>query len=101
VDDFFPFCQHKDEWAFSRSVEKEIWVLLLEKAWAKIHGSYQRIEAGTTGEALPALTGAPTEFQFHEEVTDENLLWKKLFNADQKKYVIATAVASSFSNLST
>lgn len=41
VDDYFPFCERKNDWAFSRSsTEKEIWVLLLEKAWAKIHGSY-------------------------------------------------------------
>ena len=41
VDDFFPYCPYKDEWAFSRSnSEKEIWVMLLEKGWAKIHGSY-------------------------------------------------------------
>ena len=41
VDDYFPFCERKNDWAFSRSSqEKELWVLLLEKAWAKIHGSY-------------------------------------------------------------
>jgi calpain-15 len=67
VDDYFPFCNHKDQWAFSRANSNELWVLLLEKAWAKIFGSYQRIESGTSGEALPALTGAPAEFLFHEE----------------------------------
>jgi calpain-15 len=41
VDDYFPYCAYKDEWAFSRSgSDKEIWVLLLEKAWAKLYGSY-------------------------------------------------------------
>lgn len=41
IDDYFPWCAHKNNWAFSRSSnEKEIWVLLLEKAWAKIFGSY-------------------------------------------------------------
>lgn len=41
VDDYFPWCTHKSNWAFSRSnYDKEIWVLLLEKAWAKIYGSY-------------------------------------------------------------
>lgn len=66
VDDYFPYCPHKDQWAMSRcNEEKEIWVLILEKAWAKIYGSYQRIEAGTTGEALPVLTGAPVDFFFH------------------------------------
>ena len=67
MDDLFPYCQHKNDWAFARSVDREIWVLLLEKAWAKIYGSYQRIQAGTAGEALPALTGAPAEFIFHKE----------------------------------
>ena len=66
VDDYFPFNEKKNDWAFSRSSsEKEIWVLLLEKAWAKVNGSYQRIEGGTTGEALPALTGAPSDFFYH------------------------------------
>jgi len=41
VDDYFPYCPHKSDWAFSRSdSQKEIWVMLLEKAWAKIFGSY-------------------------------------------------------------
>lgn len=41
VDDYFPYCTHKQSWAFSRSNnDSEIWVLLLEKAWAKIFGSY-------------------------------------------------------------
>ena len=95
VDDYFPFCEKKNDWAFSRSSsEKEIWVLLLEKAWSKIHGSYQRIEAGTTGEALPALTGAPSDFQQHSELKNKDDLWKKIKEADSKNYIIATAVSS-------
>jgi hypothetical protein len=68
VDDRFPFDEKKNTWAFSRcGKEPEIWVLLLEKAWAKLFGSYQRIEAGTAGEALQNLTGCPTEFYIHVE----------------------------------
>lgn len=40
VDDRFPYDSHKEEWAFSKSYQNEIWVQLLEKAWAKIFGSY-------------------------------------------------------------
>ena len=32
--------------AFSQAHGPELWVIVLEKAWAKIHGSYERIEAG-------------------------------------------------------
>ena len=95
VDDYFPYCQHKADWAFSRSsADKEIWVLLLEKAWAKIFGSYQRIEAGTTGEALPCLTGSPSDMVFHAETKDKEMLWRKIKDADAKNYIIATAVSS-------
>ena len=44
VDDYFPCFQ--GEPAFSRSCNDELWVLIMEKAWAKVHGSYESIEAG-------------------------------------------------------
>lgn len=45
--------------AFSSSVDGGLWVILLEKAWAKIYKSYKKIEAGFTIEVLHDLTGAP------------------------------------------
>jgi calpain-15 len=44
VDDQFP-CLYKRP-IFSSANGKELWVLVLEKVWAKIHGSYKRIEYG-------------------------------------------------------
>ena len=50
VDDYFPFEEtpEADRWAFSRvnRREHEIWPLILEKAQAKIYGSYERFEGG-------------------------------------------------------
>ena len=45
VDDYFPYDNERGRWAFSQPSESsnhinEIWVLILEKAWAKIYGSY-------------------------------------------------------------
>jgi calpain-15 len=42
VDDYFPYDNHKEDWAMARPSEDshEIWVLILEKAWAKVFGSY-------------------------------------------------------------
>ena len=44
MDEYFPFLHGKP--AFSKSVGNELWVMLLEKAWAKMYTSYKRIEAG-------------------------------------------------------
>lgn len=38
MDDYIP-CDDKQP-AFSQANGNELWVILLEKAWAKMHGSY-------------------------------------------------------------
>lgn len=45
----------------------ELWVLLLEKAYAKINGCYANVEAGLTGNAIRDLTGAPYDFKNGQE----------------------------------
>ena len=57
VDDQFP-CRY-DRPIFSKNNGNELWVLVLEKAWAKLHGSYRRIESGWAYYAFRDLTGAP------------------------------------------
>lgn len=44
MDDYIPYMY--DLPAFSRANKDELWVMLLEKAWAKIYSSFKRIEAG-------------------------------------------------------
>lgn len=87
VDDYFP-CKPDGELAFSGpKVEKgvtEIWVLLLEKAWAKRFGSYYAIDNGETEHALRDLTGAPC---INIEV-GEDCLWEKLFEANTRNFII-------------
>ena len=78
MDDNFPCTKTvKPVPLFSRCTDPhEIWVLVAEKAWAKLHTSYQRcghlqgdvsdlhgsIESGNCGFALHCLSGAPSEF---------------------------------------
>ena len=55
VDDYFPFMRTKggkEIFAFAKpkAGEAEIWVQLIEKAWAKLCGSYEASEMGICGE---------------------------------------------------
>ena len=60
VDDYFPIYKKKP--LYTRNNENELWVMLLEKAYAKVFKSYEAIESGLTGVAMNALTGAPYEY---------------------------------------
>lgn len=60
VDDYFP-CVPQGNPIYSRSYSNDIWVLLLEKAYAKVHGSYMLLEKGLAYESLLDLTGCPSE----------------------------------------
>ncbi|CAD7954100.1 unnamed protein product [Amoebophrya sp. A120] len=63
IDDYIP-CD-RDAWErsgvakpkFAQPNGEELWVLLLEKAFAKLCGSYQNLEGGSTIWALRAMTG--------------------------------------------
>ena len=44
---------------FSRSAQQDMWILLLEKAYAKLHGNYYTLRGGLVSEALSDLTGSP------------------------------------------
>jgi calpain-15 len=78
VDDFIPCKKNKP--AFSRANGNEIWVLLLEKAYAKAYGSYYRIEGGNPAVALRDLTGAP---YCNFDVKDPDEMFKFLIEHDK------------------
>lgn len=61
VDDRLP-CDASGRPAFARSRHPdEFWISILEKAYAKLHGSYANIQSGHTREALADLTGEVAE----------------------------------------
>jgi Calpain family cysteine protease len=88
IDDWLPTLNGKP--AFSRANGHELWVLLLEKVWAKIHGCYHAIESGLTITALRDLTGAPAFITKLKDIKPEDL-WIKIHEADKKHWVMAAA----------
>ena len=99
VDDYFPYDVYNEEWAFSRPKEVEyrpieIWVLILEKVWAKIFGSYQRIEAGLAGEALNTLTGSPHTFYSHDDLKKPGDFFQEILRSANCNFPMCAAAAS-------
>ena len=97
VDDYFP-CLPQGNPIFSRSYSNDIWVLLLEKAYAKLHGSYMLLEKGQSHEALLDLTGSPTEYldfssKKCKDLQVRNQFWSYLLEQDQLGTLISASCA--------
>ena len=95
VDDIFPCIINKKnpfgELYFGCSFQNELWVSLIEKAWAKINGSYANIGyGGYSYEAFDILTEAYSE---HIEIgyNDKEKIWEILVNSENRKYLMSAA----------
>ena len=95
IDNYFPIITNKENgstnFCFGSSFQKELWVSLFEKAWAKINGCYARIGCGGfCGEAFDVLTDAFTESYQIIGINDKRKkeLWDNLYKAKNNKYVI-------------
>ena len=73
---------------FARANGPELWVIILEKAWAKLHSSYVRIEAGVCANVMRDLTGAPS---FIVDTAKEEDLPLKLVQYDEANYVMSAS----------
>ena len=63
VDDYLP--TRYDSCCFTRSKDEELWCSLLEKGWAKLHGSYARTEGGQSAQASYHVQGVPADSVNH------------------------------------
>ncbi|XP_042211063.1 LOW QUALITY PROTEIN: calpain-A-like [Homarus americanus] len=76
---------------FARSSDPtEFWVALLEKAYAKLHGSYEALEGGQSMDAMVDLTGGLAERLEIAEMPDKMKLYK-LLNKASKNGAFITA----------
>jgi len=99
VDDYFP-CLMGARTAFSKPNGNELWVMLLEKAYSKLHGSYKIIEGGLPHKGLRDLTGLPSKAHFFESDGTQSMIrdgsfWDLLKNYSDKGYLMTASVDKS------
>lgn len=76
--------------------EREIWFLLLEKAYAKMHGNFKIIEGGGIDVALEELTNGIGFTITHSKQDTKDMfntgeLWNKLVWYNQRNYLLGAA----------
>lgn len=79
VDDLIPTKDGVPVFTYSKDKD-EFWGALLEKAYAKIHGSYEALDGGNLSDALVDFTGGVSEL-----ITLENDAGSKLYDDEEKK----------------
>jgi calpain-15 len=93
IDDYFP-CFPNGAPIFSKGHGNELWVLILEKAYAKLHGNYKSIVGGMPHEAMMDLTGCPTTtFSFKDQNVQDMIrsgkLWALMKQYDKEGYIMS------------
>ena len=103
VDDMLP-CDKAGRLLYSDCRRRQLWVPLVEKACAKLFGSYEALVAGKCLEGLSLLTGAPCETislkkSKYEEDPDHDIVWAKLLSAMQAGHIMAASCGSGYMNV--
>ncbi|CAA2986457.1 calpain-type cysteine protease DEK1 [Olea europaea subsp. europaea] len=99
VDDWIP-CESPGKPAFATSRKRnELWVSVLEKAYAKLHGSYEALEGGLVQDALVDLTGgAGEEIDIRSAQAQIDLasgrLWSQLLRFKQEGFLLGAGSPS-------
>ncbi|KAJ3044236.1 hypothetical protein HDV00_002914 [Rhizophlyctis rosea] len=72
--------------------QNKTWLPLLEKAYAKIHGDYESISGGITGEAVEDLTGGVITPIHTADILDPDRFWEEELTKVPKHFLFACSV---------
>ena len=100
IDDYIPCSAISKQPVFSKNNGNELWVIILEKAYAKLHGSYLALKGGMAQESFEDLTGCPAFTYYFNKIQDQvdsGEFWAKLlqWNATSQCMLAATSSKAS------
>ena len=91
VDEKLPWISaSKPMFARQNAEDQSWWIPIVEKAYAKVHGNYERLGLGWMTEAMRILTGAPS-YQYMTNQLNESRVWEIAQAADQSGYLLTAA----------
>lgn len=93
VDDYFPIDKRTGEFFFSKPNGNELWVILLEKAFAKINRGYINMNSGFVSDPIYVISGFPTETYFNNQISDYEI-FNKIVEAEKSNSLICTSTIS-------
>lgn len=93
VDDWVP--GKDNEPSFSKTTgDHDVWGLILEKAWAKIHGNYMITQAGWHTNVWHSLTEAPIFNIYHDNTTTSDFIFNKVKSLLSSEFAVGAATVN-------
>jgi len=88
IDQYIPCLNSNSGPCYARAKNNELWVMLLEKTYAKAYLGYKNIILGFSGDALKDLTGAPSEYI---DLKEEKKSWDAMVSARKNNFVLCAS----------
>jgi len=92
IDDRLPCYPSGQLYYASCKDPTEFWVPIVEKAYAKLHGSYEALEGGSISDGLKDLTGGGVDIVRLEGKEDPEALWDKLRQNAANHYLMGCSI---------
>mmetsp|Transcript_21825 Transcript_21825/g.33782 ORF Transcript_21825/g.33782 Transcript_21825/m.33782 type:complete len:213 (-) Transcript_21825:1830-2468(-) len=99
LDDYLPVNQGTKRYSFghAKNIDGQgiLWVSLLEKAWAKLNGNYDRIINGAADLGLMHMTGMPSLQLKSEDFRANKLeIWARIAQAQRENHIMLAGISS-------
>ena len=99
VDDYLPcYGSWGKNFSFTSTNGNELWVILLEKAWAKLNGCYAKVIGGEAHEIFEMITNTHSE-KIKIKKGQEQEIWNKLSEGEKKGYIMTAGTSGDTYNL--